>query len=199
MQDGIFGNREKAMEEAYFRNEDAKLLDKLRQMAHLDEIALALGERLQVDNPDLLIRVRDAGVSLDTAAALFLAPLVQVAWAGGKVGKPEHRAVLRLAGERGIDPASPAYAQLEEWLKERPSDALFETAVDVLKHGFSVLPAAEREERIRRLLDACQEVAEASGSSLHWILGLVDINAVCESEAATLDLLSAKLRTHREA
>ena len=194
MQDRIFGDREKAMEEVYFRNEDAKLVEKLRQMAHLDEIALALGEQLQVDNPDLLMRVRDAGVSLDTAPALFLAPLVQVAWAGGKVGKAEHRCVLGIARNRGIDPVSPAYAQLEAWLKERPSDGLFDTAVDVLKHGFSVLPPEERDQRIKHLLDACQEVAEASGSSLGWILGIVDLNTVSQSEAATLDLISNKLR-----
>jgi len=194
MQDRIFGDREKAMEDAYFRQEDAKLVKKLRQMANLDEIALALGEQLQVDNPDLLMRVRDAGVSLDTAPALFLAPLVQVAWAGGKVGKAEHRCVLSIARNRGIDPVSPAYAQLEAWLKERPSDALFDTAVDVLKHGFSVLPPDERDQRIKHLLDACQEVAEASGSSLGWILGIVDLNTVSQSEAATLDLISSKLR-----
>ena len=194
MQDRIFGDREKAMEEAYFRKEDAKLVEKLRQMAHLDQIALALGEQLQVDNPELLMRVRDAGVSLDTAPALFLAPLVQVAWAEGKVDKAEHRCVLSLARKRGIDPASPAYAQLEAWLKERPSDELFDLAVDVLKQGFSVLPPGERDQRIKLLLDACQEVAAASGSSLGWILGIVDLNSVSQSEAATLDLLSSKLR-----
>ena len=191
MQDGIFGNREKAMEEVYFRQEDAKLVEKLRQMASLDDIALALGERLQVDDPDLLMRVRSAGVSLDTAPALFLAPLVQVAWAEGKVAKAEHRCVLHLARERGIDPVSPAYAQLEAWLAERPDDALFDTAVDVLKHGFSVLPEQERDERIGWLLDACHKVAEASGSSLGWVLG---ISEVSKSEAATLDLISGKLR-----
>ena len=194
MQGGIFGDREKAMEEVYFRQEDAKLVAKLRQMAHLDEIALALGEKLQVDNPDLLVRVRDTGVSLDTAPALFLAPLVQIAWAEGKVSKAERRCVLRLARDRGIDPVSPAYAQLQAWLEERPDDALFDTAVDVLKHGFSVLPPDERKERITRLLQACHQVAEASGSNLGWILGLVDLNSVSQIEAATLDLISSKLR-----
>ncbi len=194
MQGGIFGNREKAMEEVYFRQEDAKLVEKLRQTAHLDEIALALGEKLQVDNPDLLMRVRNVGVSLDTAPALFLAPLVQVAWAEGKVSKAEHRCVLRLARDRGIDPVSPAYAQLEAWLKERPDDLLFDTAADVLKHGFSVLPPDERNERITRLLDACHEVAEASGTNLGWVLGIVDLNAVSRGEAALLDLISSKLR-----
>ncbi len=42
MQDRIFGDREKAMEESYFREQDAKLLAKLREKADLDEIAVAL-------------------------------------------------------------------------------------------------------------------------------------------------------------
>ena len=197
MQDRIFGDREKAMEETYFRQEDARLLKKLQEKAQLDDIALALGEKLQVDNPDLLMRVREAGVSLDTAPALFLAPLVQVAWAGGGVSKAEHHAVLRLARGRGVDPASPAYAQIEEWLKHRPDDSLFETAVEVIKYGCSVLPPDEREKRITSVVDACHEVAEASGSTLGLVLGfknVMGLSSVDESEADMLDLIANTLR-----
>src|SRR5512145_116110 len=101
MQDRIFGDREKAMEDAYFRDENAKLLEKLRHRAHLDEIAVALGEKLQVDDPALLAKVRELGVTLETAPAFFLAPLVQVAWAEGGVSKEEREVVLRLARNRG--------------------------------------------------------------------------------------------------
>ena len=119
MQDRIFGDREKAMEETYFRNEDARLLDKLRQKAHLDDIGQALAEALQVNNPDLLLRAQSLGITLDTAAALFLAPLVQVAWAGGSVTRAEHDAVLRLARGRGVETDSPSYVQINEWLEDR--------------------------------------------------------------------------------
>jgi len=191
MPDRILGDREKAMEESYFRREDAKLLAKLRDKAGLDDIALALGEKLQVDNPELLARVKQVGLSIDTAPALFLAPMVQVAWAGGSVIKAERDAVLRIARERGVDPASPAYAQLEQWLKDRPDDAVFDTSVAIIKYGFAVLPAAEKEERIKRIVDACHEVAEASSSSLGWILG---IRSVSDSEASTLDAIASTLR-----
>ena len=191
MPDRILGDREKAMEESYFRREEAKLLAKLREKAHLDDIALALGEKLQVDNPELLARVRQVGVSIDTAPALFLAPMVQVAWAEGSVSKAEHDAVLRIAREREMDPASPAYAQLEQWLKERPDDAVFDTAVEIIKYGFAVLPPAEREERIKRIVDACHEVAEASANSLGWLMG---IKSVSDSEASTLDAIAGTLR-----
>jgi hypothetical protein len=191
MQERIFGDREKAMEEAYFRGEDAKLLQKLRQRADLDEIAIALGQKLQVDNPDLLRRVRELGITADAAPAFFVAPLVQVAWAEGKVSRQEHDTVLRLARERGIQPSSPAYAQLEEWLRVRPSDEFFETAVEVLKLGFSVLPPAEREERIVSIVRACQEVAESS-ATIGRLLGFSD--GVSKLEASMLDDITRKLR-----
>ena len=133
MDKGIFTDREKAMEANYFRQQDAKLLERLRKDSSLDEIALALAEKLQIDNPDLLARVRALGVTADTAPAFFAAPLVQVAWAEGSVSKREQEAVLHLARERGIEEGSPAYAQLGEWLAARPADALFDTAVEVIK------------------------------------------------------------------
>ena len=82
-------------------------------------------------------------------------------------------------------------------MKKRPDDALFDTAVEVIKYGFSVLPAAEREERIKRVVDACHEVAEASGSTLGFVLGVKNVmglNSVEDSEEAALDLIAARLR-----
>jgi len=192
MQDRIFGDREKAMEETYFRQEDAKLIDKLRQDAKLDEIAAALRDQLHVQNPDLLLRIRSLGITVDTAPALFLAPLLQVAWADGSVTKDERDTVLRLARERDVEPDSPAYAQIVEWLKDRPSDEIFDTAVEVLKAGFSVLPPAEQEERLQRVVEACNEVAMASGGGLAQLLRLG--NSVSSMESSMLDRIAKTLR-----
>jgi len=192
MEKGIFNEREKAMEANYFRQEDAKLIEQLRKRAPLDEIAGALRDKLRLDNPDLLQRVRDLGVTPETAAAFFVAPLVQVAWADGAAGKPEHDAVIRLARARGVEPGSPAHAQLEEWLKARPSDALFDTAIEVIKYGFTVLPPAEQKERIKAIVDACQEVASASGKGLAPLLGLG--STVSRTEASMLDDIKNQLR-----
>jgi hypothetical protein len=194
MNDRIFEEREKAAEANYFRQHDADLIKKLRERADLDEIALALREKLQVDNPDLLQKVRDLGITPDNAPAFFLAPLLQVAWAEGQVDKAEHATVLKIARRRGIAQESPAYAQLEAWLKNRPSDAFFDVAVEVMKYGFAVLPPAEQEERTRTIVEACHEVAEASGG-LGRLLGLGD--GVSKIENATLDQINRALRTHK--
>jgi hypothetical protein len=192
MQDRIFGDREKAMEEAYFRQEDAKLLGKLRENANLEDVAQALGEKLQVQNPELLQRVRDLGITVDNAPAFFLAPLVQVAWADNSVSGDEHDTVLRIARERDVQPGSKGYEQLEAWLRSRPSDDLFDTAVEVIKTGFAVLPADERDERLSRIVDACNEVAMATGGGLAQLLRLG--NSVTSRETSMLDKITKTLR-----
>jgi hypothetical protein len=191
MQDRILGDREKALEETYFRQEDAKLLTRLRQYAKLDDIAVALSEKLQIDNIGLLERVKALGITADTASAFFLAPLIQVAWSDGSVTKNEHDKVLLLAHERGIEAGSPADAQLEEWLRIRPSDDIFGTAVDVWKNAFEVLPRVQREERINQVLDACQKVASASGKEVPTLLALG--GTVISSEQVTIEAIKAQL------
>jgi len=192
MTNEIFRDRERAQEANYFRQQDEKLLQSLRKRAPLDEIARALGEKLQIENPELLERVQKLGLKPEAAPALFVAPLVQVAWAENKITRDEQDAVLRLSLARGIEKDSAVYAQILEWLADRPSDELFDTALDVLKYGFAVLPENEREDRIKRIVEACHEIAEASGGGLGRLLGLG--NAVSSDESSILDSINGTLR-----
>lgn len=193
MDKGIFSEREQAAEAAYFRQHDARLVERLRQGAKLEEVASALAEKLHVDNPDLLQKARLVGVTAETAPALFLAPLVQVAWVDGSVSSAEQATVLRIATDRGVEAGSPAHDQLADWLRVRPSDALFDTAVEVIKYGLDVLPPDERDERITRIVHACHEVAEASGGGLMKALGLG--SGVSGLEASMLDTITGTLRS----
>jgi hypothetical protein len=191
MDKDIFKERERSLEEGYFRQYEAKLIEKLRERAKVDEIVEALAVKLQTDDPALLRRIMALGVTLDTGAAFLLAPLVQVAWAEGAVTDREREKVLRIATERGIDPSSPAYTQLQEWLRTRPADAVFDTAIETIKTGLSVLTPAERADRVKRIVDACREVASASGG-LGRLLGLG--TGVSSEEESILDAMAATLR-----
>jgi hypothetical protein len=193
MERDSFKERERAQEEGYFRAQDAKLIEKLREDARLEEIVMALAEQLQVDNPELLRRVIALGVRLDTGPAFLLAPLVQVAWAEGKITDRERDTVLRLAASRGVEEGSPAHVQLLKWLQDRPSDDLFDTAMEVIRGGLALLSPGEREERLKRIVQACQEVAEASGG-LAKVLGLG--SGVSGEEEAVLEAITTRLRGH---
>jgi tellurite resistance protein len=191
----LLKQRGRGEEADYFRRADEQLIEKMRQRSHLTEVAKALAAKLRVDDAELLRRVAALGLDHETGATILLAPLVQVAWADGHASEAERTVVLELAASRGIVAGMPAYDKLLEWLRERPSDAVFETAMEVMRVGFSVLPEAERQERVAGLVEACRRVAEASGGGLYTLLGLT--SRVSGDESAVLDAITTKLIAHR--
>ena len=167
----MFHEREQAEENVYFHKQDAILTEKLRQQVRLSEIAEALAEKLKVDNPELLKRIVDLGVTLETGAAFILSPLVAVAWADGTVSQAERDAIVRIAKSRGILSDSPDMKLLMQWLEKRPPEETFQLAVEAIKVGTSVLPPAEAKQRVIKMVAACKEVAQAAGG-LRKLLGL---------------------------
>jgi len=191
MREDMLKDRERAFEAEWANKQNAELIEKLRRKDKLEVIGEALAKKLQTDDPALLQRVIGLGVTLETGPAFLLAPLVQVAWAEGTVTDKEREAVLSLAAQRGLETGTPAHAQLVAWLSTRPADELFDAAVDVIKAGISVLPPAERLERVDLLARACRQVAEASGD-LWKRLGLS--SGVSAEEFSFLDQIKTKLR-----
>ncbi|HZN63957.1 MAG TPA: hypothetical protein VFB66_01565 [Tepidisphaeraceae bacterium] len=184
----MFRDRGRADEAAYFRQQDAKLIAKLRQNARLSEIAHALAEKLHADEPALLERIQELGVTLDTGSAFILAPLVEVAWVDGDVSHAEREAILHIAKQRGVEPDSADYRQLLDWLAHRPSDEVFRTALEAIRVGLSVLPPDESEQRIATMIKACEDVAQAAGG----IAGLLQLERVSYQES---DVIAA-IRRH---
>ena len=184
----IFRDRERGEEQAYFRQEDAKLIAKLHQKAQLNEIAHALAEKLHADEPALLDRIQKLGVTLDTGSAFILAPLVQVAWVDGQVSDAERDTILDIAQQRGVELGSADYRQLLDWLAHRPSDEVFRTALEAIRIGLSVLPPDESEQRIATIIKACEDVAQAPGG----IAQLFHLDGVSYAESA----LIAEIRRH---
>ena len=181
-------DRERGEEQAYFRQQDAKLIAKLRQKAHLSEIAHALAEKLRADEPALVERIQKLGVTLDTGSAFILAPLVEVAWVDGDVSDAERDTILHIAKQRGVSPGSADYRQLLDWLAHRPSDEVFRTALEAIRIGLSVLPPDESEQRIAKIIKACEDVAQAKG----WLTEMLRLDGVSYAESAVI----AEIRSH---
>ena len=184
----IFRDRERGEEQAYFRQEDARLIAKLRQKAQLSEVAHALAEKLHADEPALLDRIQKLGVTLDTGSAFILAPLVEVAWVDGQVSDAERDTILDIAQQRGVELGSADYRQLLDWLAHRPSDEVFRTALEAIRIGLSVLPPDESEQRIATIIKACEDVAQAAGG----IAQFFHLDGVSYAESA----LIAEIRRH---
>src|SRR5438105_4392574 len=106
--------RGKELEEAFFRQMNEKLTEKLKAeaQAKLDKEALSKLTGIKADA--LLDRLLELKLGPSTVAAFGLLPVVEVAWADGRVDDQEKRAVLDAAQKTGV--TASGVEMLEHWL-----------------------------------------------------------------------------------
>jgi hypothetical protein len=125
------------------------------------------------------------GIRAETVTALFIVPLVEVAWADGTLDAKERRTILDRAGDSGVASGSTEYALLEAWLDRRPDPKLL-TAWTYLVQGMCEHLGPDGAARLNAgLLERARTVASASG-------GVFGIGSkVSNAEAAVLAQLEA--------
>jgi hypothetical protein len=169
------------LEEAFFAEEDRRLLQRLRERREREDRLAALREVLPNADEALLERLLGLGIGPETALAVVLVPLVMVAWADGEIAPRERDAILRAAEERGVQAGTPARALLESWLGRKPGAALEQAWKRYVKTIFSHLGEAERRNARERMFGMARQVAEAAGG----FLGVV--SKISAAERTVLD------------
>ncbi len=178
--DGL-GEAGRALEAAFFESDSHRYLELRRSEEAAEErLAAASG----IEDRALLARLAAAGVRAETLAALTLIPLVEVAWADGRMDARERSAVLSGAESTGIAPHSPSHALLRLWIQDRPAPDLMQVWSDFIRALCAQLTEAERGRLCSNLLDRARRVAEAAGA----LLGLG--NRISKEEARVLEELA---------
>jgi hypothetical protein len=181
-----FAKRGRSLEEQYFRKRDQEIIDKLRERAAAEAELERLGEQAGVADEEILQGLRDLGYTPETVTLLHLVPLVEIAWADGRVSDRERALIVEAARARGVEAGSPADQQLAEWLTSRPSARLFERSLRAIRASLEARPATERETSRAELLSNCTAIASASG-------GVLGFGAVAAEEREVLARLSTEL------
>jgi hypothetical protein len=117
-------SRRKAQEEDYFRKKNAEAAEKLRAFHALQQTG--------VSDEGLVKILLEAGFDSDGIRALFLQPLVEVAWADGRVQSDEKEMILKFAKERGIEETSLAHRLLLLWIEKGEKEKTFLQAKTLL-------------------------------------------------------------------
>ncbi len=139
--------------------------------------------------------LKELGVPHEAYRIVSLLPLVYVAWADGKIQKPERTLIVGIARERGLLDHGGEQA-LERWLEEPPTKAQLKADIEMLNelarnHRDIADGFGADEEQL--LLAWCQDVADAAG-------GMLGLRAARRSEeadalktiAAALDMRNAQ-------
>ena len=187
MSSAVLDDRRKALEDAFFKKEGEKLKAKLQESREREAIKKALAESAGIRDEDLLERLCDLKISAETVAALSLVPLVEVAWADGKMDRQEIEAILRAAEESGVKPGSPAYELLDLWTKEPPGPSLIEAWREYIGAVCAELSAEQRWRLEESVVGRAQAVAAAAG-------GFLGIGKISSEETQVLEALHAPFK-----
>jgi hypothetical protein len=177
----------KALEEAFFADENARLLEQLRKKSAQEERRAALREVVQIQDEDYLDHLLELGIGPETLLALSLVPLMAVAWADGELDERERDAVMKAAETKGVTPNSPGHQLLENWLSRAPDPQLFEAWKRYIRSIWDTFTVDQRHEMRVNLMDWMNGIAEAAGG----FLGLT--SKISASERAVLEEVAASL------
>jgi hypothetical protein len=161
-----FESRRLSFEEAYFRNKDAELVEKLRRVFQAKVDREELSRRAGITNKDVLDRLMTVQVRGEMLTAFKLLPLVEIAWADGACDKREADAVVAAAIEHGISPDSLALQRVKDWLERGPNPDARKAWYMYAQELRNVLSPDELKTFREDLVQAAQRIAELSGGIL---------------------------------
>jgi hypothetical protein len=162
----FLGDRERALEEVFFAEQDQALLRRLKEADEKKTKKEALAAASGITDDAVLEKLVAFGVDAATVAALSLAPLVLVAWADGEVDTRERAAVLAAAAEMGVEEHGAGRRLIDRWLATRPPSALLTAWTDYIRAISPRLNDADKKRLRSDLLDRAHKVAGVAGGLL---------------------------------
>jgi hypothetical protein len=175
-----FRQRERALEEAFFKERDRHLMEKLRNELSAFEESKKLAHVSGIVEEHVLSTLVQAGVRAETLAAVGIVPMVEVAWCDGMVAPAERDAVLNAAVAQGIHPDSAAYDLLKHWLDQQPDPRIIEAWKEYVHEMSRIMPKESLVAMRKHMLDRCRRVAAAAG-------GFLGLATISKHEQAKID------------
>ncbi len=180
----ILHDRKAGLEEAFFVQHNRDLQRRLHERVARESSAELLRQESGIDDEATLAELVDLGITAETLAALSLVPLVQVAWADGRIQEAEREALLGAARSVGIDTDSEAFELLTGWLNEQPSESMLEAWEEYVRALLTSCSQGSKDALKAVTLGRAESVARAAG-------GILGIGKIAAAERAVLDRLAA--------
>ncbi len=179
-----FDEQSRALEDAFFARKNSELLEQVKRDLDAKAQRSALKDATGITEDDMLDRILALDITVESLAAMTLAPLVLVAWADGTVDIKERNAIMSGAEKSGIKPDSTAGKLLAGWLADEPGDALATAWKDYTSTICKKLQAGDQVKLMEQVLGRSKKVAEAAG-------GFLGLGSISSKEQQVLDTLKA--------
>jgi hypothetical protein len=176
-----------ALEEAFFRDVDAMIMQRLRSEADSPDASSTLMQSTGLRDPILIDELCQLGVSAEGLIAMRLVPLVLVAWADNVVNEAERETVLAQAHKVGVVDGSVASVLLEHWLNQRPPSKIIDAWKRYMSSELAAMSKAAKKRLIALMEAQMTAVAEASG-------GHLGMGKTSQTEQQLIEMMTRVLR-----
>jgi hypothetical protein len=184
----ILGDRGKSLEDAFFRKENERAIERLREMQQRTSSREALAKVIGITNEAIIDRLIALGIRPEIVSALAIVPLVEVAWADGSLDAKERQAVLDRAEKSGIAAGTTDHDLLRSWLDKKPEPRLLTAWTEMVRGLSESMPPQELASLKAGLIERAKAIARASG-------GLLGMGAISRTEQDAIDRLETAFRS----
>lgn len=172
------------LEDQFFYKQDQVLMEEFRRMTEMKETRESLAKVSGISNDAILQKFVELDIRPEIAASLAMVPLIEVAWADGRVEEKEKEAV-----KKAVEAASFAnnvdQKLLTQWLEHRPPKTLLDAWTHYIQGLCEMLSAGEKANLREELVGHARQVAESAGG----FLGLG--SKISEAERKMLEYLES--------
>jgi hypothetical protein len=171
----------RTLADAFFLKRDKQLIEDLRRIEKLKETKKILSQVSGITNDEVLQKLIDLDIRPEIVATLALIPLIEVAWADGKIDEKEKAAVLEAAKESFISKNSPDFDLLKQWMEHKPDKKLLDAWKHYIKGICHELTQHQKGALKKDLIGHARQVAQSAGG----ILGFGNKISKAEQEMLT--------------
>jgi len=180
--DDSLHKRGKNLEDAFFRDVDDVLMQKLRDGLQETEDVANLAAVTGINDHTVLKKLAAQNIRPELLICLGLIPLVAVAWADGVVQPSERDAILKAAHDNGIESGSPGGKLLDSWLKTKPGHEVVEAWKGYVGALKATIDTTAFNQTKTSVMQRAHKIATAAG-------GLLGMNTISASEQKVIDEL----------
>ena len=180
--------RRQTLEDMFFHEQDRRIIEQRAKLQQLKQTKANLAAVSGIHDDALLEKLIALEIGPETLTTLIGVPLIEVAWADGRMDEKERTKLFEYAEKAGVRQKGLDPKIMSAWLKKKPNPALLQAWRQYVQTLCKELDTHEREALRDEVLADARSIAEAAG-------GILGLGSVSAEEKAMLKTLEEAFRT----
>ena len=156
-------SRGRVLEEMFFHKQNSILMEKKQQLQKLERDLKTVSGISGISDEAVLRKLVELNVQVEVLATLLVVPLIEVAWADGKIKKGDREAILHAAEGAGVHGGPHHSGLFEHWLDAGPPKGFLESWIFYMQGLCQLLTPDERRALESDILSRARRIADAGG------------------------------------